>query len=158
MRSRCADTSGACTLYSSSCQCALVIDFTHDARSACVISVAHCCPSMLLLTAHVHCMSSGLFPQVKGLLATADEAGSVLIFRISSTPETVDTDTGDSREHCRYEAGFPNIYRPVARCSSVPADGHALVRANGMARLVWVGSVLYTASDAGVVHRWAMEL
>ena len=99
-----------------------------------------------------------IYAQVQVLLATADEAGLVLIFRISSSPEKLGTGAGDSRDHCGYEAGVPNIYRPAARCGPAAADGRAPTTRDGIARLAWVGSVLYTASDAGVVQRWAMDL
>jgi len=88
--------------------------------------------------------------QVKTLLATADEAGMVLIYRISSSPDRSDC--------CGYDAGVPNMYRPVARCGPAPAAGGTHATGDGVARLAWVGSVLYAASDAGMVHRWAMDV
>ena len=96
--------------------------------------------------------------QVTTLLATSDEAGLVLIYRISSSPDKLDTKAGDSQDYCGYDAGIPNIYRPVARCGPVVADGSAGTKGDGVARLAWVGSVLYTASDAGIVQRGAMDL
>ena len=103
--------------------------------------------------------TSTVVAQVKALLATADDAGLVLIFRISSSPEKLGKNADDGQEdYYRYDAGVPNIYRPVARCGPASADDRAPTRGDGIARLAWAGSVLYTASDAGVVQRWAIDL
>ena len=102
--------------------------------------------------------TSSVGAQVKALLATADDAGLVLIFRISSSPEKLGKDADDGQEdYYRYDSGVPNIYRPVARCGPAFAD-RVPTRGDGIARLAWAGSVLYTASDAGVVQRWAIDL
>ena len=79
--------------------------------------------------------------QVTTLLATADESGVVLVYRIGSASARDDTP--------HFKAGMPSIYSPVARCSPAAQRG-----TDGVARLAWVGEVLHTAADSGRLRRW----
>eukprot|EP01046_Picozoa_sp_COSAG06_P011171 COSAG06_NODE_630_length_13640_cov_69.273540_3_plen_119_part_00 len=115
-----------------------------------------CCCADIKLRRRSHVIRSW---QVKTLLATADEAGVVLIYRISSSPGGAGTEDGSdrAREYFRFHAGIPNIYYPVARCGHAH-DGSSSGSADGIARLAWVGGVLHAASDGGTVQRWAMNV
>ena len=71
----------------------------------------------------------------------------MLIYRVSS-------DGGARDDTPHYHAGIPNMYYPVARCGASPAGA----KADGIARMAWVGDVLPTASDGGIVQRWIMSV